>query len=203
MAWELHKWRDQKAIFAHQNRTSFGTFTFLWWRHNWLCNPAEDVIIDFAIVTRVRQKRYTTRYTSILFTAIFRAGRVRKCLSNKLLGIYHEDLMISVRGYTLIIPLDKIYDIVLSEDDWIQLSNIYSLLFFEISEFFLMQKFVSISWHSLQWRHNGRDSVSNHQLHDCLLSRLFRHRLKKTSKLRVTGLCEFTGDRWIPRTNVQ
>ena len=42
---------------------------------------------------------------------------------------------------------------------------------------------------SLQWRHNGRDSVSNHQHHDCLLNRLFRRRSKKTSKLRVTGLC--------------
>ena len=42
---------------------------------------------------------------------------------------------------------------------------------------------------TLQWRHNGRDSVSNHQPHDCLLNRLFRHRPKKTSKLRVTGLC--------------
>ena len=28
---------------------------------------------------------------------------------------------------------------------------------------------------SLQWRHNGRDSVSNHQPHDCLLNRLFSH----------------------------
>ena len=42
---------------------------------------------------------------------------------------------------------------------------------------------------SLQWHHNGRDAVSNHQPHDCLLNRLFRHRSKKTSKLRVTGLC--------------
>ena len=41
----------------------------------------------------------------------------------------------------------------------------------------------------LQWRHNGFDGVSIHQAHDCLLSRLFRHRSKKTSKLRVTGLC--------------
>ena len=41
----------------------------------------------------------------------------------------------------------------------------------------------------LQWRHNGRDSVSNHQPHDCLLDRLFRSRSKKISKLRVTGLC--------------
>ena len=41
---------------------------------------------------------------------------------------------------------------------------------------------------TLQWRHNGRDRVSNHQPHDCLLNRLFRRRSKKTSKLRVTGL---------------
>ena len=44
--------------------------------------------------------------------------------------------------------------------------------------------------YSLQWRHNEHDDVSNHQLHDCLLNHLFRHRSKKTSKLRVTGLCE-------------
>ena len=42
---------------------------------------------------------------------------------------------------------------------------------------------------SLQWRHNGRDGVSNHQPHDCLLNRLFRRKSTKTSKLRVTGLC--------------
>ena len=42
---------------------------------------------------------------------------------------------------------------------------------------------------TLRWRHNGCDSVSNHQPHDCLLNRLFRRRSKKTSKLRVTGLC--------------
>ena len=42
---------------------------------------------------------------------------------------------------------------------------------------------------SLRWRYNGRDSVSNHQPHHCLLNRLFRCRSKKTSKLRVTGLC--------------
>ena len=41
----------------------------------------------------------------------------------------------------------------------------------------------------LQWRHNGRDGVSNHQSHDCLLNRLLRRRSKKTSELRVTGLC--------------
>ena len=55
-------------------------------------------------------------------------------------------------------------------------------------------------WHSrvtsqcsaiaLQWRHNGRGGVSNHQSPDCLFNRLFRRRSKKTSKLCVTGLCE-------------
>ena len=42
---------------------------------------------------------------------------------------------------------------------------------------------------SLRWRHNGCNSVSNHQPHHCLLNLLFRRRSKKTSKLRVTGLC--------------
>ena len=47
----------------------------------------------------------------------------------------------------------------------------------------------------LQWRHNG---VSSHQLHDCLLNRLFRHRWKKSSKLCVTGLCVRRGiHRWL------
>ena len=32
---------------------------------------------------------------------------------------------------------------------------------------------------SLLWRHNGRDGILNHQLHDCLFNRLFRRRSKK------------------------
>ena len=42
---------------------------------------------------------------------------------------------------------------------------------------------------ALQWRHNGCDIISNHQPRECLLSCLIRRRSKKTSKLRVTGLC--------------
>ena len=48
----------------------------------------------------------------------------------------------------------------------------------------------------LQWRHNGRGGVSNHQPHDCLPNRLFRRRSKKTSKLRVTGLCVNSPYKW-------
>ena len=42
---------------------------------------------------------------------------------------------------------------------------------------------------SLRWRHNGHDCVLNHQPHHCLFNRLVRRRSKKTSKLRVAGLC--------------
>ena len=57
---------------------------------------------------------------------------------------------------------------------------------------------------TLPWRHNDHNGVSNHQPHGCLLNRLFRRRSKKTSKLRVTGLCVGNSpDRWIPRTKGQ
>ena len=52
---------------------------------------------------------------------------------------------------------------------------------------------LSTNEYSLQWCHNECDSISNHQPHDCLLNRLFRHISKKTSKLH----------QWIPRTNGQ
>ena len=42
---------------------------------------------------------------------------------------------------------------------------------------------------TLQWRHNGRVGVSDHQPHHCLLNHLFRRRSSKISKPRVTGLC--------------
>ena len=56
--------------------------------------------------------------------------------------------------------------------------------------FLTLSLYFSIMFLSLQWRHNEHDGISKHQPHDCLLNRLFRHRPKKTSKLRVTGLCE-------------
>ena len=42
---------------------------------------------------------------------------------------------------------------------------------------------------SLQWRHNERDGVSNHRCLHCLFNCWFWWRSKKTSKIRVTGLC--------------
>ena len=53
----------------------------------------------------------------------------------------------------------------------------------------LFPKWIGLIGYSLHWRHNDHDGVSNHQPHGCLLNRLFGRRSKKTSKLRVTGLC--------------
>ena len=47
-----------------------------------------------------------------------------------------------------------------------------------------------MSFDSLQWRHNERDGVSNHQPHDYSLNCLFMYTSRKKSKLRVTSLCE-------------
>ena len=43
---------------------------------------------------------------------------------------------------------------------------------------------------TVQWRHNERDCVSSNRGFGCSLNRLSRRRSKKTSKLRVTSLCE-------------
>ena len=59
---------------------------------------------------------------------------------------------------------------------------------------------------ALQWRHNDCYGVSNHQPHDCLLNRWFsqlqiKENIKAPRHWPLGG--EFTGHRWIPRTNGQ
>ena len=49
--------------------------------------------------------------------------------------------------------------------------------------------YTSRAYLSLQWRYKWSDGVSIYQLPNCLLNRLFWRRSKKTSKLRITGLC--------------
>ena len=73
-------------------------------------------------------------------------------------------------------------------EDFIAMTNVAKWLFVTFSTLIT----IKLHWmNPLQWRHNWRDCVSNHQPHDCLLNRLFRRRSKKTSKLRDTGLCEW------------
>ena len=50
---------------------------------------------------------------------------------------------------------------------------------------------------TLQWRHNERDGVSNHQPHDCLLNSLFKAQIKENIK--VPRHCPFMGN--IPVTS--
>ena len=76
--------------------------------------------------------------------------------------------------YTLLGLLNAKGKIIVKQDYWISSSNKFILLTFD---------------YTLRWRHNDGDSVSNHQPHDCLLKCLFGCTSKKTSKLRVTGLC--------------
>ena len=71
----------------------------------------------------------------------------------------------------------------------------HSIQLSQIKWNFIPQKCLTTIFHfllvystSLQWRNNERYGVSNPQPHDCLFSRLFRHRSKKTSELRVTFL---------------
>ena len=63
-----------------------------------------------------------------------------------------------------------------------------------IYTFLLFLYWVPLHWpirnHTLQWRNNARDGVSDYRRLDCLLNRLFSRRSKKTSKLRVIGLCD-------------
>ena len=68
-------------------------------------------------------------------------------------------------------------------------SNLFKIVLYAISLKYFLKDRIDIESTSLQWRHNGRDGISNYQPHDCLLNRLFRRRSKKSSKLRVTGLC--------------
>ena len=59
---------------------------------------------------------------------------------------------------------------------------------------------------SLPWRHNGHEGVSNNQSHHCFSTQPFiQAQIKENIKApRHWPLCgEFTGDRWIPRTNGQ
>ena len=72
--------------------------------------------------------------------------------------------------------------IILQDKSW--MINNEGVGWIDISDY----KICKNSGISLKWRHNGRDGVSNHQPHHCLLNRFFMRRSKKT-KLRVTGLC--------------
>ena len=58
---------------------------------------------------------------------------------------------------------------------------------------------------ALQWRHNERDGVSNHQPHDYILNPVLKAKIKENVKDPWYWLLwgKFTGDQWLPRIKGQ
>ena len=117
-------------------------------------------------------------------------GFVPDCWQYSVRGWLYRDIIFSlltIFGQGVIISWHYIFT-----PDHIWWGGDYIVTFFTPEDIWWGGDYIAILqyhfWHSLLWRHNGRDSISNHQPHDCLLSRSFRRRSKKTSKLRVTGL---------------
>ena len=74
--------------------------------------------------------------------------------------------------------------------------NIYIFRYIYILVLMRLQVVASQRCISLQWRHNGRNGISNHRRLDFLLNRLFRRRSKKTSS--SASLAFTRGIRWRP-----
>ena len=114
---------------------------------------------------------------------------------------WNSYIEICVMGKVIYITLSQIQDVsdyhIEAEYKWPPFCRHFLMHFLEWKVFYFDWNITELSCKdfigyrgALQWRHNGRDGVSNHQPHDCFLNRLFRRRSKKTSKLCVTGLCE-------------
>ena len=104
------------------------------------------------------------------------------CLFNSLFGQQQWSYQTALTGYTRgmqgaqCVPLTRASNVIIVSMPW--------------RSHVLQNAEVNNCTYSLRWCHDEHDGVSNHQPHDCFLNRLFKHRSKKTSKPRVTCLCE-------------
>ena len=112
--------------------------------------------------------------------------------------LHRENMAVVIQEFISNINLAKSLSTVMSksivESLYICKTRQYSTAMFFIKIRFrqLLQKYIltkEISW-ALKWRHNKRDDFSNHRRLDVWVYRMMRRISKKTSKLRVTGLCE-------------
>ena len=114
----------------------------------------------------------------ITITLIF-TGAMPVCFVAKPIELFH-----SITDFNASLIFTWIFSII------VYLTGHVEIMKFTVCQSILTAKlYPRGSPHILLWRHNGCDGVSNHQPHDCLLNRLFRPRSKKTSNLRITGLC--------------
>ena len=133
-----------------------------------------EVLSDFHLVER--QGIYSTSGTPFINAAMWIVTRVTE-LNGLCILLWH---LMAPNHY-----LNQCW-LIISEGQWHQSDGNFTK---NNSPINLTENFENEKFRPLQWRHNGHDGVSNHQPHLCLLNRLVRRRSKKTSKLRVTGLC--------------
>ena len=107
------------------------------------------------------------------------------CVYGEHFGALHYAIRCFCSNFCQILPWSSYWNRVIYLADADKLHN--SLPWYQSTH--LLHKSHRVS-RSLQWRHNKRDSVSNHRRLACLLNRSFRCRSKKISWLRIIGLCE-------------
>ena len=159
-----------------------------WWIIHWYCLASKPVcawLTCFSLLALLPRKVHVSKYI-ISFDCIYHCGKYT-CQN-----MYKTYLVMSCLQTQMVSTFPVFYwycltDSIVTGRDFcgIEAGTNRSVM---INGALLEVGIVVTSW-PLQCRHNGRDSVSNHQPHDCLLNRLFGRRSKKTSKLRVTGLC--------------
>ena len=135
-------------------------------------------------------KTAVTRSIAIALVLLQSCTKLSKCSLISLTSLFQVDDTI-LRGTYWVISIGVVNsdEKVLSRRQWFVSANDYGSLVHVATNVLIESRERDIQPRVLLWRHNGRDSVSNHQPHDCLFNCLFRRRSKKTSKLRVTGLC--------------
>ena len=94
-----------------------------------------------------------------------------------------------VNNMLTLLGLRPTYSRWIKETSCLLMPWLFVLQGYQQSWYWLLQMRMTLPSLTLQWRHNERDGVSNHQPYECLLDHLFRRRSKKISKLRVTCLC--------------
>ena len=141
---------------------------WLWRKRDSFCDPGFGFIICLYLVTA-----YTQHCVSLY-----------RCILQKHLFIRRKWMLFSVHS-TLTFQMLKRKTVHWTPDD--QTAYVYNNVYMQK---LMTRLHATDKGRLLQWRHNERDDVSNDRRFDSSLNRLFRRRSKKTSKLRVTGLCE-------------
>ena len=173
--------------------------TQLWSLYLWrvLCYP-KKVLIRKWLISRIFIGVHTEKQTLIMIALYWQNTPRDFCfgipffpitmLSNSNQRIWSIDSVILLPG-TQQAPTITIHKLLI-------ISIFYNMTINNDSVVTAWDQLPAFLFNPLQLRHNGRDGVSNHQPHHCLLNRLFWRRSKKTSKLRVTGLCAGSPHKW-------